>query len=227
MKPRSIVSYNHLGNNDGFNLSAPQTFRSKEISKSGVVEDMVASNQLLYPDPHVDKPDHCIVIKYIPYVGDSKRALDEYTSEIFMGGHNTIVVHNTCEDSLLATPIIYDLVILTELFSRITYKIDDAREYQPLHCVLSLLSYLLKAPVVPDGAPIINALFKQRAAIDNLLKACIGLSPESNMRLETYTLEPELQVKDRLVSPTGPRLQARSMSDDARPVTPTPEPVVV
>lgn len=37
LKPTSIVSYNHLGNNDGFNLSAPQTFRSKEISKSNVV----------------------------------------------------------------------------------------------------------------------------------------------------------------------------------------------
>ena len=36
-------------------------------------------------------------IKYMPYVADSKRALDEYPSEIFMGGLNTIVLHNTCE----------------------------------------------------------------------------------------------------------------------------------
>ncbi len=49
-----------------------------------VVDDMVASNDLLYqPGEH---PDHIVVIKYVPYVGDSKRALDEYTSEIFMGG---------------------------------------------------------------------------------------------------------------------------------------------
>lgn len=41
IKPTSIVSYNHLGNNDGKNLSAPQTFRSKEISKANVVDDMV------------------------------------------------------------------------------------------------------------------------------------------------------------------------------------------
>jgi myo-inositol-1-phosphate synthase len=41
IKPTSIVSYNHLGNNDGKNLSAPQQFRSKEISKSNVVDDMV------------------------------------------------------------------------------------------------------------------------------------------------------------------------------------------
>ncbi len=82
LKPVSIVSYNHLGNNDGYNLSAPQTFRSKEISKSNVVDDMVASNSILYePGQH---PDHCVVIKYVPYVGDSKRAMDEYTSEIFL-----------------------------------------------------------------------------------------------------------------------------------------------
>jgi myo-inositol-1-phosphate synthase len=37
LKPESVVSYNHLGNNDGKNLSAPQTFRSKEISKRGVI----------------------------------------------------------------------------------------------------------------------------------------------------------------------------------------------
>ena len=63
-----------------------------------------------------------MVIKYVPYVGDSKRAMDEYTSEIFMGGHNTIVLHNTCEDSLLAAPIILDLVILAELCERIEVK---------------------------------------------------------------------------------------------------------
>jgi myo-inositol-1-phosphate synthase len=56
IKPVSIVSYNHLGNNDGKNLSAPSQFRSKEISKSNVVDDMVASNRILFDkDEH---PDH-------------------------------------------------------------------------------------------------------------------------------------------------------------------------
>jgi len=117
LKLKSVVSYNHLGNNDGKNLSAPETFRSKEISKSGVINDMVRGNNILYEKG--EEPDHCVVIKYVPYVGDSKRALDEYCSEIFMGGTNTIVIHNTCEDSLLAAPIILDLVILAELCERI------------------------------------------------------------------------------------------------------------
>lgn len=45
-----------------------------------------------------------VVIKYVPYVGDSKRAMDEYTSEIMMGGTNTIALHNTCEVSVSVTP---------------------------------------------------------------------------------------------------------------------------
>merc|ERR1711959_711787 len=61
-----LVSWNHLGNNDGKNLQAPQTFRSKEISKSNVVDDMVNSNAILYkPREH---PDHVVVIKYVPTV---------------------------------------------------------------------------------------------------------------------------------------------------------------
>merc|ERR1711991_1117009 len=74
IKPTSIASYNHLGNDDGKNLSAPQQFRSKEISKSNVVDDMVASNDILYKGG--EHPDHLVVIKYVPTVGDSKRALD-------------------------------------------------------------------------------------------------------------------------------------------------------
>ncbi|OMH83219.1 Inositol-3-phosphate synthase, partial [Zancudomyces culisetae] len=113
IKPVAITSYNHLGNNDGYNLSAPAQFRSKEISKSNVVDDMVSANHLLYKKG--EHPDHTIVIKYVPSVGDSKRALDEYVSEIFMGGLSTISIYNTCEDSLLASPLILDLFMVTEL----------------------------------------------------------------------------------------------------------------
>lgn len=182
LKPTSIVSYNHLGNNDGKNLSAPKQFRSKEISKSNVVDDMVSSNRVLYQDN--EHPDHVVVIKYVPYVGDSKRAMDEYTSRIFLGGHNTIVLHNTCEDSLLAAPIILDLAILGELVERIQWKREGMKEYERFHSVLSILSYLCKAPLVPENTPVVNALFKQRTCIENVLRACLGLSPENNMLLE-------------------------------------------
>lgn len=181
IKPTSIVSYNHLGNNDGMNLSAPQTFRSKEISKSNVVDDMVNSNSILYkPGEH---PDHVVVIKYVPYVGDSKRAMDEYTSEIFMGGRNTIVMHNTCEDSLLAAPLILDLCLIAELSTRVQFR-AEGEEYHGFHPIAVLLSYLTKAPMVPQGTPVVNALAKQRAMLENIFRACIGLAPENNMMLE-------------------------------------------
>lgn len=81
IKPESIVSYNHLGNNDGKNLNEPRQFRSKEISKSNVVDDVVSSNEMLYPSN--EHPDHVVVIKYVPFVGDSKRAMDEVGGLIF------------------------------------------------------------------------------------------------------------------------------------------------
>lgn len=182
IKPKSIVSYNHLGNNDGKNLSAPQTFRSKEISKSNVVDDVVESNKVLYPDSK--GPDHCVVIKYVPHVGDTKRAMDEYSSEIMMAGTNTIVVHNTCEDSLLAAPLIIDLVVLAELCQRIHFRVDNQPDFQAFNSALSILSYLCKAPVVPAGTPVVNSLFRQRSCIENVLRACIGLQPINHMLLE-------------------------------------------
>lgn len=112
--------------------------------------------------------------------------MDEYTSEILLGGTNTLAIHNTCEDSLLATPIILDLILFAELFSRIQVKREQApdSEYTGLHPVLSMLSYFLKAPVVPPDTPVINALHKQRCCIENVMKACIGIPPDNNMTLE-------------------------------------------
>ncbi|CAG8442342.1 2205_t:CDS:2 [Diversispora eburnea] len=175
IKPVGITSYNHLGNNDGKNLSAPQQFRSKEISKSNVVDDMVSANQILYqPGEH---PDH----------GDSKRALDEYVSEIFMGGKNTISLYNTCEDSLLAAPLILDLAIIAELMTRIQYRVGENEEFAPFNAILSILSFMLKAPLVPTGTPVVNALSKQRMAMENFFRACVGLAPQNEMLLEHKT----------------------------------------
>jgi myo-inositol-1-phosphate synthase len=186
IKLTSIASYNHLGNNDGKNLSSQKQFRSKEISKSNVVDDMVAANNVLYKEG--EHPDHCVVIKYMPAVGDDKRALDEYYAEIFMGGHQTISLFNVCEDSLLASPLIIDLVLVTEMMTRIQWKArsDDAsaKDYAGFHSVLSVLSYMLKAPLTPPGTPVVNALAKQRAALTNIFRACVGLEPESDMTLE-------------------------------------------
>ncbi|PNS16628.1 Inositol-3-phosphate synthase [Sphaceloma murrayae] len=186
IKLTSIASYNHLGNNDGKNLSSHEQFRSKEISKSNVVDDMVAANHVLYkPGEH---PDHTVVIKYMPAVGDDKRALDEYYAEIFLGGHQTISMFNVCEDSLLASPLIIDLVIIAELMTRVQWRVhtgDESDEgFKGFHSVLSILSYMLKAPMTPAGTPVVNSLAKQRSAMINIFRACLGLDPENDMTLE-------------------------------------------
>lgn len=102
-----------------------------------------------------------------------------------MNGENTIVMHNTCEDSLLAAPLILDLFILTELSQRIAFReAGSGQGFETMHPVLSILSYLTKAPKVPDGTPVVNALFKQRDCLVNLLRACVGMQPDNHMLLE-------------------------------------------
>ena len=169
IKPLSIVSYNHLGNNDGLNLNENPQFTSKEITKKNVIDDIIEENPELFKNK---KPDHCVVIKYVPAVGDSKRAMDEYYSELCLDGRSTIVIHNTCEDSLLAVPLMLDIILFAEFFSRV--KIAENNKICTFSSNLSLLSLFFKAPV-DDGKPVINAFFKQRYGIENFIKACNGI----------------------------------------------------
>ena len=169
----SVMSYNHLGNNDGKNLNEPETFRSKEISKAGVLDDAVESNPILYPSDNKGI-DHTIVIKYCPFVGDSKRAMDEYTSEIFMNGLFTFVSHATCEDSLLAAPIMLDMILLAEYFTRV--KIDG----ESLGPVLSYLSFFFKAPVTNHPEYVFNSFTRQKETLVNFLKATAGIPIEDS-----------------------------------------------
>jgi myo-inositol-1-phosphate synthase len=184
IKIKSIASYNHLGNNDGYNLSSPRQFRSKEISKASVVDDVIASNPILYDAKSKEGIDHCIVIKYLEAVGDSKVAMDEYYSELMLGGHNRISIHNICEDSLLATPLIIDLLVMTEFLGRVKCKKEGKSDYEKMYTVLSLLSYWLKAPLTRPSYKPINALNKQRMAIDNFLRILVGLKPLDELRFE-------------------------------------------
>ena len=119
---------------------------------------------MLYdPRDPKDQPDHTVVIKYVPFTGDSKKAIDEYTSEIFMGGEHTFVSYNVCEDSLLAAGVIIDLIVLSELMARISYKKTKEGEWVEITGICSFLGYLIKAP--QSKGPIINSLPRQRACI--------------------------------------------------------------
>lgn len=130
------------------------------MSKAGVIDDAIKSNKILYPKGE-DKIDHEVVIKYVPFVGDSKRAMDEYSSQIFMGGVNTISSYNICEDSLLAVPLMIDMVVLGELFTRM--KING----ENLGPVLSYLSFFFKAPITNHDEYVINSFSRQREMLVN------------------------------------------------------------
>lgn len=96
----------------------------------------------------------------MPSTGDSKKAIDEYVSEIFLGGYHVLSSYNVCEDSLLAAPIILDLILITEIFERIWWKTENMSEFKRFHSVLSTLGYLCKAPLTAKDAPIVNSLFR-------------------------------------------------------------------
>jgi myo-inositol-1-phosphate synthase len=181
IKPLSIVSYNHLGNNDGLNLSEPLQFQSKEITKRNVIDDVIDENPQLFEGK---KPDHEVIIKYVPAVGDSKRAIDEYYSELMLDGKNIMSIYNLCEDSLLAVPLLLDISIFSEFFSRITFILEDGTE-KKFSSNLSLLSFFFKSPIDDDKQPIINSFFKQRNAISNFIKVCCGLPIDDFLNLHT------------------------------------------
>jgi myo-inositol-1-phosphate synthase len=94
-------------------------------------------------------------------------------------------IFNECEDSLLATPLIFDLAILAELLTRITYRREGEAEFQPLYSVLSLLSYMLKAPLVKPGTDVVNSLSRQRNGLEMFLKACLGLENQGDLLLSS------------------------------------------
>ena len=69
---------------------------------------------------------------------------------------------------------------------RVKYRDASASaEFKPLYPVLSLLSYMLKAPLVKPGTDVVNSLNRQRNALEAFLKACVGLEGSSDLLLET------------------------------------------
>ncbi len=88
-----------------------------------------------------------------------------------MGGVNTISSYNICEDSLLAVPIMIDMIVLGELLTRM--KIDD-KAFGP---VLSYLSFFFKAPITNHSEYVVNSFSRQRETLVNLLKAAAGVNP--------------------------------------------------
>lgn len=175
IKPITIMSVSQVGNNDGHIVSQQKKPKTDEVN------DISQLNSILY-NPG-ENPDYTAITTFVPSVGDSKKAMDEYTSEVFMHGENSLIIQNTCADSLLASPLLLDLIILADVFNRIEVGSNNV-DYTPLHPALSALSYFLKTPFIPNNGQAVNSIFRQRSCVENILRACVGIPAETNMLLE-------------------------------------------
>ena len=112
---RGWFSTNILGNRDGLVLDDPENFRSKEVTKLGVLED------LLQPETQPDlygNMDHVVRINYYPPRGDDKEGWDNIDLFGWLNYPMQLKVNFLCRDSILAAPLVLDLARLLDLASR-------------------------------------------------------------------------------------------------------------
>jgi len=169
----SVVSYNHLGNNDGKNLSSEQQFMSKKSSKTGVIDNVLLQNPKLYHPKSL--PDHEVVIRYVPSARDDKKAIDEYIANICMDAQFSLNIQTTCPDSLLAVPIMLDLVLLSDWLDRLHIS------GKALPTVLTPLALFFKAPQEKDGHTPSNSFHHQLRALYQLMVRSVGLPPVNSL----------------------------------------------
>ena len=149
-------SSNILGNRDGEVLDDPESFRSKEITKLGVLDTILRPD--LYPELYGDLY-HKIRINYYPPRGDNKESWDAIDIFGWMDYPMQIKVNFLCRDSILAAPVALDLVLFTDLAAR-----------AGMHGIQEWLSFYFKSPMVREGLDPENDLFVQRSKFFNTLR---------------------------------------------------------
>jgi myo-inositol-1-phosphate synthase len=157
---RGWYSTNILGNRDGEVLDDPDSFRTKEESKLGVLEHILPAG--LYPGLYGDAY-HKVRINYYPPSGDGKESWDNIDIFGWLGYPMQIKVDFLCRDSILAAPLVLDLVLFTDLARRA--GLSGAQEW---------LSFYFKSPQHAPGADPENDLFIQQANLENALRQLMG-----------------------------------------------------
>jgi myo-inositol-1-phosphate synthase len=157
---RGWYSTNILGNRDGEVLEDPGSFRTKERTKLGVLDDMLQPG--LYPQLYGDV-HHQVQINYYPPRGDDKESWDNIDISGWLGYPMQIKVDFLARDSILAAPLALDLVLFTDLAQR-----------AGLAGVQEWLSFYFKNPQRAPGVPAEHDLFIQRAELENTLRALVG-----------------------------------------------------
>jgi myo-inositol-1-phosphate synthase len=149
-------STNILGNRDGEVLDDAASFKTKEVSKLGVL------HQILDPAHHPElyaQVDHKVTIHYYPPRGDNKEGWDAIDLFGWLGYPMHIKVNFQCRDSILAAPIVLDLALLADLANRAGEK--GPQEW---------LSFFFKSPVVAAGNRQLHDLFRQQGEIHRQLR---------------------------------------------------------
>ncbi|MBX5483118.1 MAG: inositol-3-phosphate synthase [Myxococcaceae bacterium] len=157
---RGWFSTNILGNRDGEVLDDPESFRTKEVSKLGVLEQILqpASAPELY-----GRIDHKVCIEYYPPRGDEKEGWDNIDLFGWLGYPMQLKINFLCRDSILAAPLVLDLVLLTDLAKR-----------AQLRGVQDWLGFFFKSPMSAGGSAPEHDLFRQRAALERALLTISG-----------------------------------------------------
>jgi myo-inositol-1-phosphate synthase len=154
-------STNILGDRDGEVLDDPESFRSKELSKLGVLEGILQPQ--LYPELYGDV-HHAVRINYYPPRGNNKEGWDAIDIFGWLGYPMQIKVNFLCRDSILAAPIVLDVALFLDLAQRCGMK--GAQEW---------LSFYWKAPMTPrPDLPPEHSLFIQLMKLKNTLRHLRG-----------------------------------------------------
>jgi myo-inositol-1-phosphate synthase len=149
-------STNILGNRDGEVLDDPGSFKSKEVSKTGVLTDIFSAEK--YPELYNDI-SHVVRINYYPPRGDNKEGWDNIDIFGWLGYPMQIKVNFLCRDSILAAPIVLDLALFMDLASRANMR--GIQEW---------LSFYFKAPIVKEGLSPEHDLSVQLLKLENTLR---------------------------------------------------------
>jgi myo-inositol-1-phosphate synthase len=165
-------STNILGNRDGEVLDDPDSFRSKEVSKLGVLETILQPE--LYPDLYGDLY-HKVRINYYPPKGDDKEGWDNIDIFGWLGYKMQIKIDFLCKDSILAAPIVLDLALFMDLAARAGKS--GVQEW---------LSFYFKSPQTAPGLDPENDLFVQLSKLYNNLRHMMGEELITHLGTEYY-----------------------------------------
>lgn len=165
-------SSNILGNRDGYVLDHPDNFKTKEVSKLSVLEEILQPDQNpeLYGDLY-----HKVRINYYPPHGDNKESWDNIDIFGWLGYAMQIKINFLCRDSILAAPIVLDLALFSDLAKRA--NLSGIQEW---------LSFYFKSPQTAPGLRPEHDIFKQLIKLQNTLRYLMGEDLITHLGMDYY-----------------------------------------